>query len=75
MKTKDEIQAKIDDLLLEYNDVKDWHDKAYERYQKDRNFWGKDADRGEVDHASDIMSDCHNKIKILKWVLNDGSEL
>ena len=66
MKTKDEIQAKLDELLLEYDDVKDWHDKAYERYLKDRSYWGKDSDRSHIGH---VGSQVGGTIKLCDYAL------
>jgi hypothetical protein len=73
MKTQEEIQQRLDDALLQSEDLKEWHDKAYQKYQDDRKWWGKDADRGEMDYVSDLQSGLYSEIKLLKWVLNENT--
>ncbi len=72
MKTVGEIRAKLVDLVAEYDHIKEWYNKASEKYQKDKDYWGRDqADRAEMDYASDELSKCGHKIHILKWVLDE----
>ena len=70
MKTKLQIRKRLDSAELQLKELKAWHDKAYAKYQEERRTWGKDADRGEMDYASDLTSECEKEISILKWVLN-----
>jgi hypothetical protein len=72
MKTQEEIQQRLEDALIEYEQLTEWHDKAYAKYQDDRKWWGKDADRGEMDHVSDLQSGLYSEIKLLKWVLDEN---
>jgi len=72
MKTVDEIRAKLVDLVAEYDDIKNWHEKASKQYADDRSFWGKDgADSGEMDYAYHELLKCGHKIYLLKWVLDE----
>ena len=70
MKSKEEIETRLAEIQAQYNQLTEWHDKAYQKYTDDRRWWGRDADRGEVDYTTDLLSECYNEIKILKWVLN-----
>lgn len=70
MKTKEEIESRLESCNDEAANLKEWYEKACENYKKDRSFWGKDADDGEMRYASDELSKVTSEIKILKWVLN-----
>lgn len=71
MKTIDEIRARLNDLLAEYNDIKEWHEKASKKYANDRRFFGRDVDSGEMDYAYGELLKCGHKIHLLKWVLDE----
>lgn len=71
MRNEDEIRQRLDQVKQDLEAAKVWHDKAYANYQEERKNWGKDADRGEMDAASDVATDCVNEIRLLEWVLAD----
>jgi len=70
VKTKTQIKQRLHSAEEQLKELKAWHEKAYAKYQEERRTWGKDADRGEMDYASDLSSECQKEIDILKWVLN-----
>ena len=71
MKTEKEILERLEEARLEYVQLQEAHKKAYESYKKERDFWGTNADRGEMDYISDLSTDVYNKIKLLEWVLGN----
>jgi len=71
MKSKEEIESKLNEIKIEREYAREWYEKASLKYQKDRDYWGKDqADRGEMDAASDALANCNDQIKLLSWVLD-----
>jgi hypothetical protein len=70
MKTANEIQAHIHNLETELTGVKEWANKAYDRYREDKKEWG-DADYGEVSTAYEAVNELENQITALKWVLGE----
>ena len=70
MKTKEDIQDRIADCFAELQQLNEWHVKAYKKYEEDRKLWGEEADRGEMDHVSDLQTELHKEIAVLNWVLN-----
>lgn len=71
MKTKEEIEIRIEECTLQLEHLNEWHEKAYEKYKEERKRWGKDTDRGEMDHISDLQSELIQEIKLLRWVLGE----
>jgi len=71
MKTEKEILERLEEARLEYLQLQEDHKKAYESYKKERDFWGTNADRGEMDYISDLSTDVYNEIKLLEWVLGN----
>lgn len=71
MKTEKEILERLEEARLEYVQLQEAHKKAYESYKKERDFWGTNADRGELDYLSDLSTDVYNEIKLLEWVLGN----
>lgn len=71
MKTEKEILERLEEVRLEYVQLQEAHKKAFKQYQSQRDFWGKDADRGEMDYISDLSTDVYNEIKLLEWVLGN----
>lgn len=71
MRNEDEIRQRLKQIKQDLEEAKAWHDKAYANYQEERKHWGKDADRGEMDAASDAATNCANEIRLLEWVLAD----
>jgi len=70
MRTKDEIEERLSQAVQEYEAVKEWHDKAWDRYRQDKKDWGKDqADYGEVDQSGSELAKITREITILKWCL------
>lgn len=69
MKTKNKILKRLEEARVEYSQLQEAHNKAYESYKKQRDFWGKDADRGEMDYLSDLSTTVYNEIKLLEWVM------
>lgn len=70
MKKVTQIIQRLNNAEEQLKELKAWHEKAYAKYQEERRSWGKDADRGEMDHASDLSSECQKEIDILRWVLD-----
>ena len=72
MRKESEIKERLESVKkdLEYAIV--WHGKAYDNYQEQVKYWGKDADRGEMDAASHAATNCANEIRLLEWVLGDA---
>ena len=71
MKTEKEILERLEEARLEYVQLQEAHKKAYESYKKERDFWGTNADRGEMDYLSDLSTDVYNEIKLFEWVLGN----
>ena len=71
MKTEKEILVRLEEAMLEYSQLQEAHEKAFNQYQSQRNLWGKDADRGEIDYISDLSTNVYNEIKLLGWVLGN----
>jgi hypothetical protein len=71
MKSQEEIEARLSDCQAEYENLKEWHEKAYQKYLDDKKWWGSEADRGEYDYTGDLMNELIKEIKILEWVLKD----
>lgn len=69
MRTVDEIQNRLDMAQSQMEDCQKWHDDACKRYQSDKQFWGKDADRGEMDHSGDELRTIKKEVSLLKWIL------
>jgi hypothetical protein len=80
MKSREEIEAKLSDYKKEYEYLKEWNEKAYQKYLDNKKYWGSDADRAEYNISGDYLVECIKKIKLLSWVLNietqenDGTE-
>lgn len=80
MKSREEIEAKLSEYKKEYEYLKEWNEKAYQKYTYDKAYWGSDADRTEYDTSGDYVKECSQKIELLSWVLNletqenDGTE-
>ena len=70
MRTEQEILEKIEAIKIEIVDVENWVQRACENFKKDKINWGKDADPGEMYHASDVLSTLKKEIDTLNWVLN-----
>lgn len=70
MRTIEEIEERLSQALQEHAHVKEWHDKAWERYREDRKYWGKDqADYGEVDQSGQELAKITREVTVLKWCL------
>lgn len=70
MRTIEEIEERLSQALQEYAHVKEWRDKALDRYREDEKYWGKDqADYGEVDHSGQELAKITREVSILKWCL------
>lgn len=70
MRTIEEIELRLTEAESQLENFKEWVDKATVTYQKDRQFWGKEADDGELLTAQDAYRDARAEVKLLKWVLN-----
>ena len=70
MRTQEEIEFILLETQKELDYVNAWIDKAYLKHQKDREFWGMDADRGELDASHDAQKVLMEKVNVLNWVLN-----
>jgi hypothetical protein len=74
MKTKEEIEIRLEELKSELEHLTDWHTKAHAKYVKDRDWWGAEADRNELDEVSSYVHICNDKIGILKWVIDENQD-
>ena len=72
MRKESEIRERLESVKKDLAYAKAWIDKAYANYQEERRVWGKDADHGEMDAASDAATNCANEIRLLEWVLADA---
>ena len=70
MRTQEEIEFILLETQKELDYVNEWVDKARLKYQKDREFWGMDADRGELNTSHDVQKVLIEKVNVLNWVLN-----
>ena len=71
MRKESEIRERLEQVKKDFEHANAWHDHAYKKYIEERKDWGKDADRGEMDAASDAATNCANEIRLLEWVLAD----
>ena len=70
MRKKEEIEERLLQAVQEYEHVKEWNKKAWERYREDKKYWGKDqADYGEVDHSGQELAKITREVTVLKWCL------
>ena len=72
MRKESEIKERLEQVKKDFEHVNAWHDQAYKKYIEESKDWGKDADRGEMDAASDAATNCANEIRLLEWVLADA---
>ena len=70
MKTQDQIRTRLIDNRIEMKELMEWHERAYQTYLHDRKIWGKDAERGEMDHVSQLMTALNHEIMALEWTLD-----
>lgn len=71
MKSEAQIKERIDQLESELVEAKGWLKGATDQYYDDRKTWGKDqADRGEMETASDQCRQLQVMINTLIWTLN-----
>jgi hypothetical protein len=72
MRKESEIKERLEQVKKDLEHANEWHHQAYIKYiEEERKNWGKDADRGEMDAASDAATNCANEIRLLEWVLAD----
>jgi len=70
MRTIEEIEERLSQAVQEYESVKEWHDKALQRYTDDKKYWGKEqADYGEVDYSGGELAKITREVSVLKWCL------
>ena len=70
MKAEEQIKARLIDSRMQMAELIQWHEKAYQKYLQDRKIWGRDAERGEMEHVSDLMTALNHEIKAIEWVLD-----
>ena len=70
MRTEEQIKERLAELNLELEDCKEWVSKAEQRYQKDREWWGAEADNGEMRAAQDALHNATVQYNTLSWVLD-----
>jgi hypothetical protein len=75
MKTKEEIKNRISELDISLDQIQEWIKQAEKRYNQDKAWWGKQADRGEVMAANDEYSNILQEKNILLWVLNQTKQV
>ena len=68
MKTKQQIQERLDQSIKEKKKVMEWRDEAYDRYVKSKKIWGE-ADIAEYEHTCKIIIELNAEINAFKWVL------
>lgn len=71
MKSKKEIQDRINILEEDLLEESQWHEKAQEEYSNKRKFFGQYADNGEMIAAAETCRIIRNEINTLKWVLEE----
>lgn len=74
MKKVTQIIQRLNNAEEQLKELTAWHEKAYAKYLEETKVWGLEADRAEIDYISDLSSDCHKEINILKWVLDTSKE-
>ncbi|NBX73801.1 MAG: hypothetical protein EBQ89_05815, partial [Alphaproteobacteria bacterium] len=70
MKSQQEIEARLSDCKAEYEHLKEWNEKALQKYLEDKKYWGGEADRLEYEYSGQLMTQCIKEIEFLEWVLN-----
>jgi hypothetical protein len=70
MRSQEEIEEKLESFLKEKSHCEEWVSTARKKFGKEKEFWGKDADDGELRYATDCLSDVQTSINALLWVLN-----
>jgi len=70
MKSQEEIGARLSNCKAEYEHLKEWNEKALQKYMEDKKHWGGDADREEYEYSGELMIRCTKEIELLEWVLN-----
>lgn len=70
MRTEQEIKDRLQPLLEDYAECKNWYENAYERYSKDKKFWGEASPEEYLD-ASNQLALLSAQVDQLKWVLNE----
>lgn len=70
MKTKQEIENRLYEAKDQLELLKEWQLKAESKYKSDKDWWGEDADDGELRQISSHIGQCLEEIAILKWVLS-----
>jgi hypothetical protein len=69
MKSKEEIELMLLETMKEHDYVVEWANNAYLKYKKEQEYYGLEADRGELDTAYDAQKVLGEKINVLNWVL------
>ena len=65
-----ELEMRLEELQLEFDECKNWYDNAYKKYEEDRKYWGKgEADPNEYLEASRELELIKVQIKTIKWCL------
>lgn len=73
MKTEQEIRDRLNQASEELQNVREWHDQAFERYRQNKKDFGE-ADFSEVDQSGNDLSRVSQTVSVLKWVLNTKTE-
>jgi hypothetical protein len=68
MKTRQQIQERLDLSIKEKRKIMEWRDEAYDKYVKSKKIWG-DADIAEYEHTCNIIIELKAEINAFKWVL------
>ena len=70
MRSASEIEMRLEELQLDFDECKKWYDNVYKKYEDDRKYWGKgEADPNEYLEASRQLELIKLQLKTLKWVL------
>jgi hypothetical protein len=68
IKTKQQIQQRLDQSIKEKRKIMEWRDEAYDKYVKSKKIWGE-ADIAEYEHTCKIIIELNAEINAFKWVL------
>ena len=70
MKSQQEIEARLSDCKVEYEYLKEWNEKVYQKCMEEKKYWGSEVDKGEYEHTKRLLDQCLKEIMLLEWVLN-----
>jgi hypothetical protein len=72
MRTEEEIRVYLAQLEKEYEHLHKWSNEAHDKYEKERRYWGKEADMNEIEYVATLIIECDLKKHLMKWVLGES---